>query len=475
MEQEKLNLSAKFKLIFLKTVLKIIKSFDKIRFLFYQKDYLKKEVQSPQQKYFVFINRLFNELYNGYFSVPIYFIPDKSKKDISQFEVFKLDSSFSISKKFNKEEFKKALNLVVQYQESLRTVFVGEEQLVLPEFPLELRVYDLTDQSKEQQQKTVYKIENEMLKYSFSISSLPLFKINLLELSEDKAHLIFCINHLIGDGWSLQSFLIFLNDCYAFLNKEQKSLYLHSYIDYTKKYKAFCRKYFQANKIYWDKKMLDYDAYNLSAIIKKESEKSLEASLSLKIDTVESIKSYCKKNKIQLFDFFLFLWSKSLKEFLVCEKVCFFTTYHGRDFPLKNIQSLIGSIARFAPIFVDMKLQNIKKDLPLLKDVYLQSLKHKDYNIFKTLLSRENKLNNMIGFNYLDFQNLSHIKTALPFVMDWDSAKVHLSSNKKAYQNLYLFFSIHSYPNRIEFKLYGRSQAKKELLEIMKKNIENSI
>ena len=474
-EQEKSNPPISFKLIFLRVILKIVKYFNKISSLFYHKDYLKKENQSPQQKYFVFIKRIFNELYNGYFSVPIYFIPNKTQKDLSQLEVFKLDSSFPVSKKFNKEEFKKALNLVIKHQESLRTVFVGEDQLVLPEFPLDLRIYDLTSQNQEEQQKTIYKIENEMLRYSFAISNLPLFKINLLELSEGKAHFIFCINHLIGDGWSLQSFLIFLNDCYAFLNNKQKNLYLHSYIDYTKKYKAFCRKSFHANKMYWDKKILDYNTYNLSEKIKHESEKSFEESLSLKTDILENIKTYCKNNKIQLFDFFLFLWSKSLKEFLACEKICFFTTYHGRDFPLKNMPSLIGSIARLAPIFVDIQLKNIQKDLPLLKDVYLESLKHKDYNIFKTLFSRQSQSNSAIGFNYLDFQNLSHIKTDLPFVMDWDSAKVHLSSNKKAYQKLYLFLSIHSYPNRIVFKLYGRSELKKELLEIMKKNIETII
>ena len=67
------------------------------------------------------------------------------------------------------------------------------------------------------------------------------------------------------------------------------------------------------------------------------------------------------------------------------KKFVFFTTYHGRDFPFKNIQSLIGSIARLAPVFLDIDFKNIETDISLVKESYLESLKHKDYNIFKTL------------------------------------------------------------------------------------------
>ena len=467
------------KLLFFNLVLKMIRYFNKASPFFYRKDYLKKEVQSPQQKYFIFIKRIFNELYNGCFSAPISFIPKHSLSASPKDDSFSSASSPPLSKNFDKEEFKQALKLIIKNQESLRTVFIGEEQLILPEHPLDLIIYDLKLQSPEEQKETILKIENQMLHYRFSISRLPLFKISLLELSEDKAHLIFCINHLIGDGWSLQAFLAFLNDCYAYLRKKQmkikEALPLHSYIDYTKNYKAFCKESFPANKKYWDEKLSKYGAYNLSSKLKKESQKSPDEFLNIEGAVFEKINSYCEREKIQKFDLLLYLWTKSLKEFLECEKVCFFTTYHGRDFPFKKIESLIGSIARMAPVFVNIELKNIETDLHLLKDIYLQSLKHKDYNIFKALLSHEKQLKNVIGFNYLDFQNLSLFTKDMPFEMDWDLAKVQLSSAQKSYQNLYLFFSVHSYSKSLKFKLYGRSNSKKELVEIMKKNIENLV
>ena len=91
------------------------------------------------------------------------------------------------------------------------------------------------------------------------------------------------------------------------------------------------------------------------------------------------------------------------------------------------------------------------------------------------MLNYRSDFKNNIGFNYLDFQKFSHLTKDLPFVMNWDSAKVQLSSNRGSYQKVYLFFSVHVYSYCIEFKFYGRSRFKKELFEIMKKNIESII
>ena len=64
----------------LKLTLKMVRYLSQISSLFYRVEYLKKEIQSPQQKHFVFTKRLFNELYNGCFSVPIFFTSKDSFK-----------------------------------------------------------------------------------------------------------------------------------------------------------------------------------------------------------------------------------------------------------------------------------------------------------------------------------------------------------------------------------------------------------
>ena len=438
-----------FKSLALSLFFKSIQAIDKIKVLFYKNKHLKS--LSPQQKHFVWTKKIFNELYNGCFSVPI-------------------DNTF------DKEKLKQALKLVVQNQESLRTVFIGEKQIILPEFPPDLLTYDLKSYSKQKQQEFILKQEDQLLKYPFQLSKLPLFKIQLLELSSSKAHLIFCVNHVIGDGWSLQAFLSFLNECYAFLDHKISQLTRHSYLDYTKKYKKFCRQVYLNNQAYWDKKLSQYESYNVSS--RFETGSLTEESLILDTKIKLKIHKFCETKKISLFDFLLFIWSKTLQEFLDGQKICFFTTYHGRDFPLKNIQNLVGSIARFAPIFIDQKLQNLETSLPILKESYLQSLKHKDYNIFKALFfNPKSQFKNNIAFNYLDFQALTQLGTHLPFSMDWNSAKVLLSSSKKDYQKVYLFFSIHSYPNRLELRAYGQAspQNKQEILQNFQKRIQAEI
>ena len=300
------------KLRLLSLLFKAIRTTDKIKAFFYRKPSLKTGALSPQQKHFVWTKKIFNELYNGCFSVPI-------------------------NNSFDKEKFKQALELVVKHQESLRTIFVANQQRVLPEFPPDLRIYDLKSYSKSQQEEFILEQEQKLLKYPFQLSKLPLFKLQLLELSDSQSHLIFNINHVIGDGWSLQAFLSFLNDCYAFLDHKKDSLTKLSYLDYTKQYKAFCRKVFPENQAYWDKKLSNYKSYNVSS--KFETHSLSEESLILGEKTKTQIDDFCRQKKISAFDFLLFVWSKALQEFLNCKKVCFFITYHGRDFPLKNIQN----------------------------------------------------------------------------------------------------------------------------------------
>ena len=430
--------------------LKLLKVYDSLLSFFYR-SYLKKYLQSPQQKYFTFTKRLFGEVQNAYFSAPI-------------------DGAF------DKDLFKKALDLVVKHQESLRTIFIGNQQLVLPEFPVDLLVYDFQSESPESQKNSIIKIENEFLKSNFDFSQLPLFKTALCELSQNRSQIIFCVNHVIGDGWSLQAFLTALDEAYCYLQGKINFLNNYSYLDYTKKYKLFCKDHFAVNQNYWNQKLSQINRFNLSDRFQNTAVDSSEEAFILKGPAFKKLNLFCDKNKIQNFYFYLFLWSQALRKFLDCQKIYFMTTYHNRDFPFKNINRLIGSIARMTSVFIEPDFQDdIKQNIELVKKSYLTTLKHKDFNIFKFLFENEKQNRNYIIFNYLDFQSLSDLTSHLPFSIQWNQSKVNLSFNKNAYNNIYLFLSIHNYKDYLEIKSYGKadSSQKKELMDIIKKEISS--
>ena len=447
------SLSAKnIKKLLLYLFLKVLKLNNKLISFLYKKNSIRRVPQSPQQKSFVFMKQVFNEIYNGYFSVPI-------------------------QNSFDKEEFKQALQLVINSQESLRTVFAGDEQILLSDYPADILFYDLKAQTEEEKKETIKKIGEQLLRQKFDLSALPLFQLALFDLSKDKSHLIFCINHIVGDGWSLQAFLSELNKSYSLLNKGGKALSLHSYLDYTKQYKAFCRQNFKVNQDFWNSKLAELSSYNLSLKFENTDPLSNEESLQLDPSFVEKVSAYAKKQKTQEFFIYLALWVESLKEFLACSKICFWITYHGRDFPFKGISTMIGSIARVAPLFIKLDTQDKAKLFEIVQTAYLDTLKHKDFNIAKVFLSSDNKasvLTNWIGFNYLDFKPLSQLTKDIPFSMDFNQGEVRLSSSEKSYQRLYLFFSVHNYKDHFDLRVYGKAlkEHKKHLLQLMKEKFE---
>jgi len=133
------------KKILVKLFLKALKLNNKIISLLHRKPSVKRGPQSPQQKSFIFMKKLFGETYNGLFSVPV-------------------------QNSFDKEEFKKALQLVIHSQESLRTVFVGDKQIILPDYPADVLFYDLKNKSEEEQKNIIKKTEEKLLKQNFNFS-----------------------------------------------------------------------------------------------------------------------------------------------------------------------------------------------------------------------------------------------------------------------------------------------------------------
>ena len=138
---------------------------------------------------------------------------------------------------------------------------------------------------------------------------------------------------------------------------------------------------------------------------------------------------------------------------------------------------MIGSVARAAPLFMELHTRDKPELLKTVQTAYLDSLKHMDFNIAKAFLFSDSKtgvLNNWIGFNYLDFKPLPQLTKDLPFTMDFNQGEVRLSSGEKSYQRLYLFFSVHNYEDHIELRVYGKAlkEHKKQLLQLMKNKWE---
>jgi|GEM_PF-1049508 len=105
------------------------------------------------------------------------------------------------------EILRKALQLVVDRHETLRTTFTTLDerpvQIIADSLDLDLPVVDITDiPSKDQDAKVRQIIDEESLK-PFDLGKGPLFRTKIIRLSKTSHAFVVTIHHIIADGWSM--------------------------------------------------------------------------------------------------------------------------------------------------------------------------------------------------------------------------------------------------------------------------------
>jgi bacitracin synthase 3 len=108
-----------------------------------------------------------------------------------------------------------AVNLLVEKQESLRTVFLNKggepRQHIIPADQLSFEIQILNEHSD---------IDREVSGHEFDLQQWPLFKIALMQSKNENA-LYYNIHHIISDGWSMEIFVRDLMTCYSSLVKKE--------------------------------------------------------------------------------------------------------------------------------------------------------------------------------------------------------------------------------------------------------------
>ena len=135
-------------------------------------------------------------------------------------EAYHITSSQEINDEVDFKAIKMSMSDIIERHESLRTVFITVDsepkQKILSHKELKFNpeYHDLSLEENSNELLNKYLIQNEIKR--FDLENGPLLRMYVLKIRNDKFIVLFCIHHIISDGWSMN---VLINDFYYFYNK----------------------------------------------------------------------------------------------------------------------------------------------------------------------------------------------------------------------------------------------------------------
>jgi acyl transferase domain-containing protein len=120
--------------------------------------------------------------------------------------VYNLGDAIRMSGRLNIEALERSLNEIVRRHEVLRTRFVSRNgqlmQAIEPFWRVPLSFTDLGGLPETEREERVRQLAREEAQMPFDLTQGPLLRVHLIKLDEEEHVALFCMHHIISDGWS---------------------------------------------------------------------------------------------------------------------------------------------------------------------------------------------------------------------------------------------------------------------------------
>ncbi len=132
-----------------------------------------------------------------------------------------LSQSLRLQGQLNLPSLQQAFQLLIMRHESLRTTFSGDGSTILIAKSIDqsFAAIDLSGLDDQLQAQKIDQYIKQSISEPFNLQSSPLFRVDILKLSEQEHFIIFTIHHIICDGWSLGVIMSEIAELYSALNK----------------------------------------------------------------------------------------------------------------------------------------------------------------------------------------------------------------------------------------------------------------
>lgn len=307
---------------------------------------------------------------------------------------------------------RKALKTIVENHEILRTSFDTKNyginlQLVHETIDLPLRVEDLSGLSKVAQQQRIEMIEAEEMANIFESGSVPLFRINILILDENRFQFAMTENHGIMDGWSVAQFFDELMTHYFAGGKSSTREKLPlQYRDYIACEQAAIAN--DAHSDFWRKELDGYHTTELTPWqnVPCEGGRGFEVTETLSSSLVDKLSNMALEFQVPLKTLLLSTHVAVLSKLTGQKKVLTGASTHGR--PVReDSEKMIGLFVCMLPVTCEIEYDNWQSLCQKLHDKEIATLNHRAFPLgaIQQSLNRRNLLDNCYNFIHFPEQN----------------------------------------------------------------------
>lgn len=292
--------------------------------------------------------------------------------------------TFYSSEKLDFEVLKKSLNIFLKNNDSfkIKLCFTNDE---IKQYFSELEDIDfeiINIKNKEEQTA----LENKVASKVFNLIDSFLFEIVLFRYPDNSGGFVINSHHIIADSWSNS---LVANEVALIYDKvknnepyeKSKELSYKAYLDAEKDYLNSSK--FEKDKQYWEEVFSTVpEVATIPTVKNNEKDEDLSANrLLLNVDSklLSTIQSYCEKNKISLFNFFMAVFSlylgrvSNLDEFVIGTPILNRTNFKEKQ--------TTGMFINTLPLKIN--LMHDKTFIENLKDIAINSmalLRHQKYS-----------------------------------------------------------------------------------------------
>ncbi|MGD1909416.1 MAG: amino acid adenylation domain-containing protein, partial [Rivularia sp. (in: cyanobacteria)] len=261
--------------------------------------------------------------------------------------------------------FQKSWEEVFRRHSILRTAFRWEKrdkpfQVVYRVLDLPWKQQDWRELSSEEQQQKLDEFLEEDRQQGFDLKIAPLFRINLIQLTETRYQLVWTQHHLIIDGWSAGLVLKEVFQLYQVFHKgvDLPIYNIRPYADYIV---WLGQQDLSAAKTFWETKLQGFTTPNILQV--KQSPSNLikpnwsEQEISLPATITNNLKTLAKNHQFTLNTLIQGAFAILLSRYCNQDDIVFGATSSGRPATLTGSESMVGLFINTLPVRVQIDPQ----------------------------------------------------------------------------------------------------------------------